>query len=118
MFDPVAYLMGAAAGGGGGGDASILLNYKYTQEEGDPGYEYDNTVTVQTAGRYLIVAAGYSTGLTVYINGTADPNYFEKGTDYAYMYNSEKALGAGDTVRIRITSSGATGVSVTVIKTA
>lgn len=119
MFDPIAYLMGAAAGGGGGGGgASLILDYKYTQPGGGPAYEYDRTITIQDAGSYLILATGYVSSLTVYINGTKDPNYFEKDIEYSYMYNAEKTLKAGDTVRISIASSGLTGVSIAIIKTA
>ena len=103
--------------GGGGGAAEVLLNeHKYQQSGGS--ISLVETVTIVNAGTYFVAAHGYSTGITVTLNGVNQTLSFTNSSDYTFWYEETLLLNAGDVVYINIPSSGKSALSAQVIRIA
>ena len=95
--------------GGGGGAAEVLLNeHKYQQSGG--AISLDEPVTV--------AAHGYSTSMTVKLNGVTQTLSFTNSSDYTFWYEETLLLNTGDVVYINIPSSGRSALSAQVIRIA
>ena len=91
--------------GGGGGGVTALIDEEKKQDSGST-LTLDRTATITNAGYYYVIAFGYATSLSVYINGTAQTLDYQYSTDYINAYAKKVALNANDTVRIYTYGSG------------
>lgn len=115
-FDPVSYIMGKAAGGGGGGGGSEVLIDEFQSQDSGGSFNLQKTITIESAGNYIVTASGYCNGVEVSLNGTILDNAFDDGGSWVYYFHNTLSLQAGDLLTINIWSSGRSAEYASVIK--